>query len=148
MSSRIAGVCVIPLLLWAASARALDYAAVASPSAILYDSPSAQGKKLYVISRYTPLELIVTLSDWVKVRNQDGTLGWVEKRALGATRYVVVTVPIAQVRQRPDANAPIVFEARKQVALQFLEDTAAGWIRVRHLGGASGYVKASAVWGD
>ena len=38
--------------------------------------------------------------------------------------------------------------ARKQVALEFLEDTRTGWIHVRHASGASGYVKASAVWGD
>jgi SH3-like domain-containing protein len=140
--------CLLALLLGAGQARALDYGAVASPSAILYDSPSAAGKKLYVISRYTPLERVVTLSDWVKVRTQDGSLGWVEKRALGATRYVVVTDALATVRQRPDSTSPVVFEARRQVALEFMEDTRTGWIRVRQSSGASGYVKATAVWGD
>ncbi len=139
--------CLALLLLGAGQARALDYGAVSTPGAILYDSPSAAGKKLYVVSRYTPLELVVTLSDWIKVRTQDGSLGWVEKRALGGRRYVVVTDDLAAVRQRPESGAPVVFQARKQVALELLQDTGTGWIRVRHASAGSGYVKASAVWG-
>jgi SH3 domain protein len=148
MRTGLAGICFLALLLGAGRASALDYAAVASSSAILYDSPSTQGKKLYVVSRYTPLELIVSLSKWVKVRYQDGSLGWVQKRDLGSKRYVVVTAALAPVHQHPSAASPVVFEARKQVALEFLEDTRTGWIRVRHAGGASGYVKAASVWGD
>jgi SH3-like domain-containing protein len=147
MSRGIAGALTLLLLLGAGGASALDYGAVASPSAIVYDAPSTQGKKLYVVSRYTPLELVVTLSDWVKVRSQDGSLGWVEKRALGGKRYVVVTSALADVRQQPDDHAPVVFTARKQVALEFIEDTRAGWIRVRDLQGATGYVKATSIWG-
>ncbi len=127
---------------------ALDYGSVAGSSAILYDSPSLKGKKLFVVSRYTPLELVVSLNDWVKVRNQDGTLGWVEKRALGSARFVVVTAALADVRKAPDSAAAMVFQARKQVALEWLENTGTGWIKVRHPDGAAGYVKALDVWGD
>ena len=145
MKRGVSWACCLLLLLGAGQASALDYGAVTSSSAILYDSPSTKGKKLFVVSRYTPLERVVTLSDWVKVRYQDGTLGWIEKRDLGSKRYVVVTAALADVRQHPNAAAP---EARKQVALELMEDTRTGWIRVRHAGGASGYVKATAVWGD
>lgn len=147
MRTGISAVSFLALLLGAGNVSALDYGAVASPSAILYDAPSTQGKKLYVVSRYTPLELVVTLSGWVKVRNQDGSLGWIETRALGSKRYVVVTSSLADVRQRPDDQAALAFQARKQVALEFLEDTGTGWLRVRDLDGVSGYIKASAVWG-
>lgn len=136
------------LLTGAGSASALDYGAIATTSAILYDSPSTHGKKLYVVSRYTPLELVVSLKRWVKVRNQDGTLAWVQKSDLGTRRYVVVTKALATVRQRPAGNAPAVFQVRKQVALELVRDTGAGWLSVRALNGASGYVRADAVWGD
>lgn len=140
--------CLFVLLAGAGTASALDYGAVASSSAILYDSPSAQGKKLYVVSRYTPLELVVKLSGWVKVRNQDGSLAWVQQSDLGTQRYVVVTDALAQVRQRPTHDAPVVFQVRRQVALELQRDTGAGWLAVRALNGASGYVRADAVWGD
>lgn len=148
MRTALTRICFLALLLGAGQASALDFGAVTSASAILYDSPSTQGKKLYVVSRYTPLERVVSLSNWVKVRYLDGTLAWVQKRDLGSKRYVVVTAARADIRQRPTAASPVIFEARKQVALEFLEDTRTGWIRVRHASGASGYIKASAVWGD
>lgn len=135
-------------LLGATAAQALDFVSVAEPSAILYDAPSLKAKKLYVVSRYTPLEVVVTLNDWLKVRDQSGALAWVEKRTLGSTRYVVVVAAMADVRQAPDEAAPLVFRARQHVALQWLEDTNIGWIKVRHQDGAAGYVKLSEVWGD
>ncbi len=135
-------------LLAAGGANALDYASVAAPAAILYDAPSPKAVKQYVISRYTPLEVVVTLDGWVKVRDQTGALGWIEKKALGNTRYVAVTVPLADVRQAPDAKAALVFQARRLVALQRLEDTNTGWLKVRHQDGATGYIRIADVWGD
>jgi len=140
--------CFLALLTATGVALALDYGSVVNPSAILYDAPSLKAKKLYVVSRYTPLELVVSLNDWVKVRDQAGSLAWIEKRALGNTRYVVVTTALADVRQTPDTAAPLVFQARKQVALQWVERTGAGWIKVRHPDGAIGYIKTLEVWGD
>lgn len=136
------------LLAWAGAAAALDYGSVASRSAVLYDAPSAKAKKLYVVSRYTPLELVITQNDWVRVRTQDGSMAWVEKRVLGNVRYVVVTAALADVRKSPDPAAALVFQARKQVALEWLEDTGTGWIRVRHADGAGGYVRVNDVWGN
>jgi SH3 domain protein len=140
--------CMVALLACIGSAAALEFGAISGASAILYDAPSAKAKKLYVVSRYTPLELVVTLNDWVKVRAQDGSLGWVEKNALGGARFVVVTAVLADVRKSPDAAAPVIFQARRQVALEWLENTGTGWVKVRHPDGASGYVKVGDVWGD
>ncbi len=135
-------------LLAAGAAHALDYASVEAPSAILYDAPSPKAVKQYVVSRYTPLEVVVTLNDWVKVRDQTGALAWIEKKALSNTRYVAVTVPLADVRQAPDAKAALAFQARRLVALQRLEDTSTGWLKVRHQDGATGYIRIADVWGD
>jgi len=136
------------LLLATEAARALDFVSVATPSAILYDAPSPKAKKLYVISRYMPLERVVKLNDWVKVRDQSGALAWIEKRALGDKRYVAVTAALADVHQKPDAAAPLVFRANKQVALEWLDSTGTGWLKVRHADGATGYIKSLEVWGD
>ncbi len=140
--------CSLLLLVAAGAAWALDYASVAEPYAILYDAPSLKAKKLYVATRYMPVETVVTLNDWVKVRDQSGTLAWVQKGALSSKRYVVVVVPLADVRQKPEASAPLVFQARQKVALEWLESTGVGWVKVRHQDGATGYVKVTDVWGD
>jgi SH3 domain protein len=80
------------------------------------------------------------------VRDANGDLTWVEKRALSEQRMVIVIAPRAQVRAAPDASAPLVFAAEKDVALEVLE-ISRGWVRVAHLDGQTGYVAANEVWG-
>lgn len=148
MKRYLALACFQALLTATGGVLALDYGSVANQSAILYDAPSVKARKLYVVSRYTPLEVVVSLNDWAKVRDQAGSLAWIEKPALGGARYVVVTSALADVRQSPESTAALVFQARKQVALEWLEATGAGWIKVRHPDGAVGYIRTLDVWGD
>ncbi len=138
----------IALVTAAGSARALDYASVAVSSAILYDAPSLKAKKIFVVNRYLPLEQVVSLNDWVKVRDSSGSLAWIEKHALNSKRFVAVMTPLATVYQSADADAPVAFNTRQQVALEWLESSGNGWIKVRHPDGMTGYVRASEVWGD
>lgn len=139
---------LIALVTAAGSVRALDYLSVVDSSAILYDAPSLKAKKLFVVNRYLPLEQVVSLDDWVKVRDSSGSLAWIEKRALSGKRFVAVMIPLAAVHQTADAGAPIVFNTRQQVALEWLESSGNGWVKVRHSDGMTGYMRATEVWGD
>lgn len=138
------------LLLCAASAgsNAAEFRSVQENAAVLYDAPSRAATPLFVVQRNYPLEVIVNLEAWVKVRDHAGALTWVEKKALGERRMVLVTVPSADVRQRPEESAPLVFAAAQNVALELVEIATGGWLRVRHADGATGFVRAAQVWGD
>jgi SH3-like domain-containing protein len=135
------------LLLAAAVAQAAEYRSVGERPAVLFDAPSKQATPLYVVSPKYPLEVIVELEAWIKVRDQTGALSWVEKSALTDKRTVVVTAPVAQVRVRPEDSAPIAFSAAQNVVLDLLEVVPGGWLRVRHPDGANGYVRPTVVWG-
>lgn len=130
-----------------APAAALEYRSVEAGAAVLFDAPSQKGKKLYIVRKYTPLEVVVSIEGWVKVREPEGSLGWIERKALSEKRTVVVTAARAEVRQAADDSATLVFEAEKGVALELLEPLKDGWVKVRHLDGQSGYVRAAQVWG-
>ena len=129
-------------------ASAAEFRSVQENAAVLYDAPSRQATPLFVVSRSYPLEVIVNLEAWVKVRDHAGALSWIEKKALGDKRMLLVTAPVAEVRQRPDDAAPAVFVAAQNVALELVEIAPGGWLRVRHSDGATGFVRAAAVWGD
>jgi hypothetical protein len=126
---------------------AFDFVSVAEP-AILYDANSLKAKKMFVAARYLPLEQVVELADWVKVRDVSGKLFWIEKRQLSSKRYVIVTVPLTSVRSSPEDNAGVVFKATQQLALEWMGSTGSGWVKVRHADGTMGYVKSVDVWGD
>jgi SH3 domain protein len=148
MKRRIAIAWIIALLAATGNAGAVDYMSVADGSAVMYDAPSLKAKKLFVVSRYTPLEQVVSLQDWVKVRDSSGSLAWMEKRALSGRRFVTVAVALAAVHQAPDENAAVVAQVKQRVALEWLDSTGAGWVKVRHPDGVTGYVKTTEVWGD
>ena len=133
--------CLLP------AAQALDFVSAASP-AILYDAPSLKATKLFVATRYLPLEKIVSLDNWVKVRDSSGKLYWIEKRALSSKHFVMVTSPVAAVRENPDDNSVVVFQASQNLALEWLANTGNGWLKVSHIDGTGGYIKITEVWGD
>jgi SH3-like domain-containing protein len=143
---QIPSLLLVAALLVPVAVQAAEFRSVGEAGAVLYDAPSAQGRKLFVARRYYPLEIVVALEQWDKVRDANGDLTWVEKRALSEQRMVIVIAPRAQVRAAPDASAPLVFAAEKDVALEVLE-ISRGWVRVAHLDGQTGYVAANEVWG-
>ena len=76
------------LSLWAGislPAAAIEYRTVDSP-AILYDAPSQRGIKQFVIHRDTPVEIVVSLEGWAKVRDAEGSLAWIERKHLATRR--------------------------------------------------------------
>lgn len=125
---------------------ALDYRSLGE-AAILYDAPSAKAQPLFAIARGTPVEVVVSLEGWLKVRDAKGDLAWVEKRFVADKRTVMVGVDRAQVRAEADDKATVVFEAAKDVLLELVEAAPPGWAKVRHRDGQQGYVKVSQVWG-
>ncbi|MBI4808351.1 MAG: hypothetical protein HY799_05350 [Nitrosomonadales bacterium] len=135
------------LLLATQAAFAFDFVSVAEP-AVLYDANSLKAKKLFVATRYLPLEQVVVLENWVKVRDNSGKLFWLEKRNLSSKRYVMVTVPSTDVRRSPDEAAGLVFKATQQLGLEWLGNAGSGWVKVRHADGSTGYLKSNDVWGD
>jgi SH3-like domain-containing protein len=126
-------------------ACALDYRSLGEV-AVLYDAPSQKAKPLFVIAAGTPVEAIVTLDTWVKIRDARGSLAWVERRQL-ADRRTVQARAQAQVRANPEESAPLVFEAAPDVLLDYIEPGPAGWVKVRHRDGQEGFVKVGQVWG-
>lgn len=131
---------------WPLAASALDFRSV-QEAAILFDGPSQKAKPLFVIPAGAPVEVVVELPHWSKVRDVKGDLAWIEKARLSPQRTVIVTVPRADVRTAPNAGAPLAFAAETGVWLELLEAIPDGWLKVRHRDGESGYVRMSEVWG-
>jgi SH3-like domain-containing protein len=130
----------------AVAAHALDYRSIAAP-AILYDAPSAKSKPLHIINAGTPVESVVVMEGWVKVRDMQGTLAWVEAKQLSEKRTVQVRVERAHIFAEANDKATKVFEAERDVVLDLLESAGNGWVKVRHRDGQSGYVRTLQVWG-
>ncbi len=144
---RIVRALALGALLAAGPARAAEFRSVDADVAVLYDAPSKAATPILVVSRYYPLEVIVNLESWAKVRDSAGTLSWIEKQLLSPRRMVLVTAPTAAVHAQPADDAPVVFVAAQNVVLELIEIAPDGWLRVRHADGSTGYVRSGLVWG-
>ena len=128
--------------------QALEYRSVAITKAVLVDAPSANAKKLYIVSLGYPVEVIVNLGDWLKVRDSQGGLNWIETKVLATKRTVLVTVDHAEIKQSTAASSVLVAIVEKDVVLDLLEANAKdGWLKVHHRDGITGYILTTSVWG-
>ncbi len=136
------------------TASAAEYRATSEAPAVLYDAPSAKAKALFVYGRDVPMEVLVTVEGWTKVRDAGGTIGWLAAKSLSDRRILLVRAPAADVRASADEGAAVVFRAEQNVLLELAETASSpsataspGWVKVRHRDGQVGFVRVNQVFG-
>jgi SH3-like domain-containing protein len=135
-------------------AGAAEYRATSDMPTLLYDAPSAKAKPLFVYGRDVPVEVLVTVEGWTKVRDSGGAIGWIGSKGLADKRSLLVRVPVADVRANPEEGAPVVFRAEQNVLLDLAETATSpattaspGWVKVRHRDGQVGYIRVPQIYG-
>ncbi|MEY4649589.1 MAG: hypothetical protein RL191_757 [Pseudomonadota bacterium] len=125
-----------------------EFRSVASAKTILYEAPSATTKRVYLVGEGYPLEIIVNLGDWLKVRDPYGTLSWAESKNLQSKRTVIVKVDKANIYKDPESKSALVATIEKDVVIELSDPLIAnGWIKVRYQQDLDGYIQTSQVWG-
>lgn len=148
------GVVVLLGILLAAHAAAADFRATTDAPTVLFDAPSTKARALFVYGRDVPVEVLVTVEGWTKVRDAGGTIGWIAGKGLADKRVLQVRAPVADVRANPDETAAVVFRAEQNVLLELAEPATSpagtatpGWVKVRHRDGQTGFVRLPQVFG-
>ena len=127
-----------------------DVRQTSADATIAFEGPSAKASKQYLYSRGTPLEVVVQIEGWLKVRDALGALAWVEKKALTDRTNVQIKSPTADALASPDAASSIVFRAENGVLLMLVTPqppNAGAWAQVRHRDGQVGFVRMDALFG-
>ena len=141
-------VCFLAIMLMPAMASALEFKSVAVPKVILYDAPSTYAKKTLLLTQQYPVEVIVNLGDWIKVRDAEGSINWVEAKQLSDKRTVIVRNNQAEIRQAPDTASSLIATLEKDIVLEVVDAKLNnGWLKVKHRDGATGYMLISSTWG-
>lgn len=134
-------------LVFSFSACAVEYRSVATAKVIAYDAPSKEASKLYLLGGGYPVEVIVNLGDWLKVRDQLGGLSWVESKSL-STKRMVLTTTTTDIKASEEANSAMLATVEKDVVLEMVSPSIKnGWLKVKHRDGITGFVQVTNVWG-
>jgi SH3-like domain-containing protein len=128
-------------------AFALEYRSIVPAKAILYDAPSVEASKLYILGQGYPVEVIVSLGEWIKIRDAAGSLSWVEGKQLSEKRTVLVMVK-SDIKSTDDTSSSLVATVEKDVVLELLSiSNKTGWVKVKHRDGVTGFLPRSVLWG-
>lgn len=135
------------LSLVASTAFALEFRSVKETGVALYEAPALNAKKLFVVSRYYPVEVLQTQKDWARVRDASGGIAWIPAAALSTRQMLLVTADTLAVRAAPADSAALLFQGGKDLALELVEPPQSGWVKVRHRDNTVGYARISGLWG-
>src|SRR5438445_13355943 len=102
-------------LAWPMVAMAADHRTTTEAATVLYDAPSSKARPLFVYGKDVPVETLVSVEGWIKIRDNSGTIGWIPSKSLSDKRMLLVRVPVADIRAEADDAAPVVFRAEQNV---------------------------------
>ena len=95
---------------------------------------------------FTPLEVLCKYRDWYGVRDQEGDVGWIHQSVVSDEPSVIVVSKDANVRQNPNADAPLAFSVEKGYPFKVLKKQDK-WYQVKDADGSEGWISDSLVWG-
>jgi SH3-like domain-containing protein len=127
--------------------QAADFRSILPAKAIAYDAPSTESTKSYIMTQGYPVEVIVNLREWIKVRDQRGGLNWLEGKDLDIKLTVLVT-GLAEIKLAESAESTLLATVEKDVVLEVVSPGInQGWVKVKHRDGIIGYIQSRAIWG-
>jgi SH3-like domain-containing protein len=92
-----------------------------------------------------PVQIVAEFEHWRRIRDFEGTQGWVHERMLDGKRDIVVIGAVRPLRRQPVANAAVVARAEPGVVARLLE-CQGPWCRV-DAGEATGWLRRDEIWG-
>jgi SH3-like domain-containing protein len=98
-----------------------------------------------LVHRGIPVEIIAEFEHWRKIRDWQGTEGWVHQSMLSGTRTAVVMIETRALRRSADDNAPVVAKLEPGVVGRVLS-CAGAWCRLE-VSGFRGWIKRADIWG-
>lgn len=145
--SLVPGLAAVLVATSAAGAPAAQFASLRSDKVYLREGPTYQHRVLWVYQRKGwPVEVIDSYEGWRRVRDKDGTKGWVSAAMLSSARTVVVMAATkAPIAANPGPGAKVIALAEPGVVAglkackpRFCEVSA---------GDVDGWIEKNKIWG-
>lgn len=126
-----------------------DYMSVNSDQAFLHEAPSGSTKKLFIVTNGYPLEVIVSLKEWKKVKDHEGFINWIKTSDLSSKRTVLNLKNNNLIYLEPSSESPMLAKVNENVTLELLDEKKIDdWVKVySKVGDVEGFIKATDLWG-
>ena len=134
-----------------ASTSLADMVSIDGDDVNMRSGPGTKYKVLWELGNGFPLMVLKRSGQWLRVRDFEGTIGWVHRDVTQKTPHMVVKVhknskKRINVRSGPGTKYRIVAKAYYGVVFKTLSQKN-GWVNVQHEKGVTGWIKRSLLWG-
>ena len=126
-----------------------DFMSVKADQAFLHEAPSDSTKKVYIVTKGYPLEVIVSLKEWKKVKDHEGLINWIKTSDLSSKKTVLNLKNNNSIYLKPNSSSPLLANVNENVTLELLDTKKIDdWIKVySKVGDIEGYIKVTNLWG-
>src|SRR5215469_17312650 len=122
------------------------YVSLRSDEVNLRTGPGVRYPVEWVLQRrHMPVEILAEFENWRKIRDFQGTEGWVHESMLSGRRYAVVTGAVRSLHRDPNATASSVARLEPGVVAEILE-CRNDWCRLDS-DGYKGWLTRAEFWG-
>ena len=122
------------------------FVSIHAPKVNVRTGPGARYPVDWVLVRKSmPVEIVAEFEHWRKIRDWQGTEGWVHQNMLSGNRTAVVMNEIRALRRNANDASPIVAKVEPGVIGRVLSCEDA-WCRLE-ISGFRGYMKRTEIWG-
>jgi SH3-like domain-containing protein len=124
--------------------------AVKNDNVNMRSGPGLNKKVLWKLGIGFPLKVLRTQGKWLKVKDFEGTVGWVHKNVVHRSGHMVVkaqkkTKGKINIRSGPGTRNKVIAQAYYGVVFKTLEQKQ-GWVKIQH-GNVTGWIKRTLLWG-
>lgn len=122
------------------------WASISAGQAKMRTGPGRQFPASWLYLRANlPVRVIATYTNWRKIEDPEGIQGWMQANLLSVDRTGLVKGETRPMRERPKADAQIIWRAEPGVVGK-LSECGRGWCKL-DVRGRIGYIEAAHVWG-
>ena len=98
-----------------------DFMSVKADQAFLHEAPSGSTKKVYIVTKGYPLEVIVSLKEWKKVKDHEGLINWIKTSDLSSKKTVLNLKNNNSIYLKPNSSSPLLANVNENVTLELLD---------------------------
>jgi len=128
--------------------RKLPYwASISSEEARMRTGPGQNYPATWLYRRENlPIQVVETYPNWRKVREPDGTIGWMLQGLLSDTRTAIVLPGAPRTMHADPSDTAAVAYRIAPGAVGLVSKCGGGWCRLE-VKGRAGFIRTSALWG-
>jgi SH3-like domain-containing protein len=110
-------------------------------------APRESATVVFKVIQYTPLEIIKVKDNWVRVRDFQGDIGWIQSSYLSQIPTVIIKEKKANIRNGPGIQYELRWTAHLGYPLKCLRENG-GWYKIVDNDDETGWVRSDLVWGS